>query len=58
MSKPVMVISGTRKGIGKFLAERYVSNGWRVVGCSRAEPDWKLKEYRHLCLDVADERAV
>jgi 3-oxoacyl-[acyl-carrier protein] reductase len=58
MSKPVMVISGTRKGIGHFLAEHYVSSGWSVVGCSRKEPNWKLKGYRHLCLDVADERAV
>ena len=58
MPKPVMVISGSRKGIGRFLADRYVSSGWRVVGCSRKEPDWNLKEYRHHCLDVADERAV
>ena len=58
MSKPVMVISGTRKGIGKFLSERYVSRGWRVVGCSRREPDWNLEGYRHVCTDVADERRV
>ena len=58
MSKKVMVISGTSKGIGRFLAKHYVSNGWRVIGCSRTKPEWKLNDYRHVCLDVADERAV
>ncbi len=58
MSKPVMVISGARKGIGKFLTERYLSNGWNVVGCSRSKPDWSLVGYRHFCTDVSDERGV
>ena len=58
MPSPVMVISGTRKGIGKFLSEQYVSKGWRVIGCSRSEPDWNLDGYRHVCTDVADERGV
>jgi len=58
MSERVMLISGTRKGIGKFLAEHYVSLGWRVVGCSREEPEWKLDGYRHFCIDVANESGV
>ena len=58
MGKPVMVVSGSRKGIGRYLVEHYVSKGWRVIGCSRKEPDWELKEYRHLCTDVSDEHGV
>ena len=58
MSDPVMVISGTRKGIGQFLVQRYIQQGWRVVGCSRSEPDWILPNYRHVCTNVADERGV
>jgi 3-oxoacyl-[acyl-carrier protein] reductase len=55
---PVMVISGARKGIGRYLAERYLSAGWFVVGCSRLESDLKAEGYRHFCLDVTDEIAV
>ncbi|HEV2827374.1 MAG TPA: SDR family oxidoreductase [Pyrinomonadaceae bacterium] len=54
----VMVITGTRKGIGRFLAEYYIQNGYEVVGCSRAPSDLQLPGYQHHCLDVADERAV
>lgn len=58
MSDRVMVITGTRKGIGRSLAEHYVAAGWRVVGCSRGEPEAPLEGYRHHCVDVADEAGV
>jgi 3-oxoacyl-[acyl-carrier protein] reductase len=54
----VMVITGTRKGIGRYLAEYYVAKGFKVIGCSRAEADAPLDNYEHYCLDVADEKAV
>lgn len=54
----VMVLSGTRKGIGRFLAERYLAEGWRVFGCSRSASDLVHPAYHHTCLDVADEAAV
>jgi 3-oxoacyl-[acyl-carrier protein] reductase len=56
--KRVMLITGTRKGIGLHLAERYVAQGWRVVGVSRGKPDWTLANYEHHEADVADEKAV
>lgn len=56
--RKVTVITGTRKGIGKFLAEYYVAQGHLVVGCSRSSPDWILENYHHMEADVADERAV
>lgn len=55
---PVTVITGTRKGIGKFLAQHYVRAGHIVIGCSRESPDWTLEGYQHVCADVADENAV
>jgi 3-oxoacyl-[acyl-carrier protein] reductase len=58
MASPVTLITGTRKGIGKFLAEHYVRLGHRVVGCSRGEIDWALDGYAHYVADVADEKAV
>ena len=56
--KRVMLITGSRKGIGRSLAERYVRQGWLVVGVSRGKPDWNLAGYEHHELDVADEKAV
>lgn len=58
MDHPITLITGTRKGIGKFLAEHYVAQGHQVIGCSRGEIDWKLDGYVHYVADVADEQAV
>ncbi|MCX4161852.1 MULTISPECIES: SDR family NAD(P)-dependent oxidoreductase [Paraburkholderia] len=55
---PITLITGTRKGIGKYLVEHYVSLGHRVIGCSRENADWTLPGYDHMCADVADESAV
>jgi len=54
----VMVITGTRKGIGRYLAEYYLEKKLMVIGCSRSESDLKHENYEHFCLDVADELAV
>jgi len=54
----VIVITGTRKGIGRYLAEYYLERGHRVAGCSRGASDLRHERYEHHCLDVADERAV
>ncbi|GAB5455386.1 MAG: SDR family oxidoreductase [Henriciella sp.] len=55
---PVMAITGTRKGIGRYLSEYYLENGYIVEGCSRGESDLSHENYQHHCLDVADEKAV
>jgi 3-oxoacyl-[acyl-carrier protein] reductase len=54
----VVLISGTRKGIGRYLAEHFVKQGALVEGCSRSEPDWTLDNYTHHYVDVADEAQV
>ena len=53
-----MIITGTRKGIGRFLSEHFLAEVWIVAGCSRGESDLQHENYRHFCLDVADEKAV
>lgn len=59
MPKPaVTLITGTRKGIGKHLAQYYVKQGHHVIGCSREAADWSLPGYTHFCSDVSDEVAV
>ncbi len=55
---PVTLITGTRKGIGRYLAGHYVRQGHRVIGCSRQETDWTLVGYEHHEVDVAEEAAV
>ncbi len=56
--KPVTLITGTRKGIGRYLAEHYVKLGHQVVGCSRDPSDLKLDGYYHFTADVTDEKTV
>jgi len=58
MDTPVTLITGTRKGIGRYLAEHYVRLGHRVVGCSRGDADWAVDGYVHYVADVSDERTV
>jgi 3-oxoacyl-[acyl-carrier protein] reductase len=57
-TKPVTVITGTRKGIGKYLAHYYHNLGHQVIGCSRDIVDFDLEHYEHYQLDVADEKLV
>lgn len=54
----VIIITGTRKGIGRFLAEQYTTDGDIVYGCSRRGTDLLHPHYHHTCLDVSDEEAV
>ena len=54
----VMIITGTRKGIGRYLVEYYLAKGYRIAGCSRQDMDESIEGYTHYCLDVADEKAV
>ena len=56
--REVVLITGTRRGIGQYLARHYIERGARVVGCSRQPDEQKLDGYTHFCLDVADEKAV
>ncbi len=54
----VTLITGTRKGIGRFLAEHYLDNEHVVIGCSRTESDLKHDNYYHYIADVSDEKQV
>jgi 3-oxoacyl-[acyl-carrier protein] reductase len=54
----VTLVTGTRKGLGRTIAEHYLAKGHFVVGCSRGESDLRSDAYRHFAADVTDERGV
>ena len=54
----VIIITGTRKGIGNYLAQQYLADGDIVYGCSRRNCDIEHPNYKHVRLDVSDEPAV
>ena len=51
----VCLITGTRKGVGNYLAHYYLTKGMHVIGCSRSKSDNASDNYKHYALDVADE---
>jgi len=53
-----ILITGTSRGIGLFLARTFADRGWRVFGCARGESALEHERYTHFGLDVADEAAV
>ena len=54
----IIVITGTRKGIGKELAKYYLEKENIVIGCSRGNSSINHKNYRHYELDVSNENDV
>jgi 3-oxoacyl-[acyl-carrier protein] reductase len=52
------LITGTRKGIGRYLVEHHLERGDVVLGCSREPVDYTHERYTHFRLDVADEEKV
>lgn len=54
----VIVITGSRKGLGKALADHYLSLGHTVIGCSRQEGTIVHDNYEHFLTDVSNEREV
>lgn len=57
MNKNIL-ITGNRKGIGRYLTEYYLSKGFNVVGCSRSESDLIHDNYCHFIGDVSNEADV
>ena len=54
----IIIITGTRKGIGRYLTEQYLQEGDIVYGCSRRICDIEHPNYHHTRLDVSDEAEV
>jgi 3-oxoacyl-[acyl-carrier protein] reductase len=54
----IILITGTRTGIGKALATHFLELGHQVVGCSRKPSAIDHPRYDHHEADVTDARAV
>lgn len=57
-SEPVVVITGTSRGLGLRLAELFIAAGNLVFGCSRSASALKDASYHHTQLDIGDDGQV
>lgn len=58
VEQTVILVTGSRKGIGRSIAEYYLQKGCIVIGCSRGDSDLAHPDYKHYMLDVSDEKVV
>jgi 3-oxoacyl-[acyl-carrier protein] reductase len=55
---PVVVITGSSRGLGKSLAEHFLKQEFRVAGCSRGGSTIDNPHYYHDSLDISEENEV
>ncbi|MAZ07967.1 MAG: oxidoreductase [Rickettsiales bacterium] len=53
-----MLITGTSRGIGNYLAKHYLELGYTVFGCSRSEVKINSKNYLHTSCNISDSKSV
>lgn len=58
MSSSVILITGTRKGIGKELSRHFLSKSWKVIGCSRGKSSISHTNYIHYEINISNEKDV
>lgn len=58
VNQKVMLVTGSRKGIGRAISEYFLQEGYIVIGCSRGSSDLEHANYIHFQLDVSDEKLV
>ena len=56
--KKSILITGSSKGIGKFLALSLISQGYYVFGCSRSESTISNDNYQHITADLSSESDI
>lgn len=60
MSKEIetILITGTSRGIGHYLATYYLNLGHQVIGCSRSKSSIENNQYKHFEIDLANEYEI
>jgi 3-oxoacyl-[acyl-carrier protein] reductase len=54
----IVVITGSRKGLGRLLCDHFLEQGAHVVGISRGEATVAHARYEHQLADVGDDQSV
>lgn len=57
MPAKVILITGTSRGLGRFLVDYYLDKGYTVLGCSRSPVTCNRADYHHFCLNIGDSKA-
>lgn len=53
-----VLVTGTSRGIGQYLAEEFLQEGYTVIGFARSEAQILHTAYRHFRVDITDEAQV
>ncbi len=57
-AKPVMLVTGSSRGIGRHLSEYYLEKGWTVLGCARHTPELVHDNFFFFSVDLSDEAGI
>lgn len=50
-----VLITGTSSGIGKGIADKFLKEGYTVIGIDRREASIQHEGYTHICMDIRDK---
>lgn len=53
-----LIVTGARKGLGRYCTEAFLKEGYSVIGCSRGDSDLVHNNYTHYECDVGNEKSV
>lgn len=57
--RPVLLVTGSSRGIGRYLADHYLARGYDVIGCSRSAPqEPAAANFVHIAADVTAAKDV
>lgn len=58
-SGKIVLVTGSRRGVGRLLTEHFLLQGAQVIGLNRhADEDWQQSGYTPMVVDIADTQSV